>query len=114
MPTIEEIINEGFSLHQTGNFKEAETAYQEALSVNSENAEVCNLLGLLKLQQNDVKAAIEWIEKAIKISPEEYFYETLFQAFIRDKQYEKIVENESVINKKYSKKIMISNLTFNL
>ena len=102
MPTEEEIINEGFSLHQTGRFEEAETCYKQALSLSSENAEVCNLLGVLKLQQNDVDSAIEWVEKAIQISSDAYFYETLFQAFIRGKFYEKITEMESVINEKFS------------
>ncbi|MCQ2753714.1 MAG: tetratricopeptide repeat protein [bacterium] len=101
MPTIEEIINEGFSLHQTGRLEEAENIYHEALSVSSENAEVCNLLGVLKLQQNDVNSAVEWSQKAISISPEAYFYETLFQAYIRGKFYEKITECEQIICTKF-------------
>ena len=91
MPTIEEIINIGFDNHQCGRLAEAENAYQEALKLDCENAEVCNLMGVLKLQQNDIDTAIKWIEKAIDIKPEAYFYETLFQAYIRGGYYKKIV-----------------------
>ena len=69
MPTVNEIINIGFSLHQDGKLEEAENAYQEALKLGSENAEVFNLMGVLKLQQNDVEHALEWVTKAIKIHP---------------------------------------------
>jgi len=92
MPTINDIISEGFSLHQDGRLNEAETVYQEALTISGENAEVCNLMGVLKLQQNEPEIAIEWVEKAINISPQEYYYETLFQAYIRAGLYRKIAD----------------------
>ena len=103
MPTVEEIINIGFNNHQGGKLEEAEDAYQEALKLDCENAEVCNLLGVLKLQQNDVNSAIDWVEKAINRKPCEYFYETLFQAYTRAEYFEKITECENIILKKYPK-----------
>ena len=103
MPTIEEIINIGFSNHQNGRFEEAEIAYQEALKLDCENAEVCNLLGVLKLQQNDPDSAVDWVEKAINLNSCEYFYETLFQAYIRAGAYEKIVECEKKVVQNYFK-----------
>ena len=92
MPTVNEIINIGFNNHQGGKLDDAEFAYMEALKLDCENAEVCNLMGVLKLQQNDVDSAIDWVEKAINRKPCEYFYETLFQAYIRAGAYEKILE----------------------
>lgn len=103
MPTIEEIINIGFTKHQDGYFEEAENAYMEALSLDSNNAEVCNLLGVLKLQQNNIDSAVDWIEKAINTSPCEYFYETLFQTYIRAGFYDRIIECEKSVMKNYPK-----------
>ena len=90
MPTVNEIINIGFTSHQEGKLDEAETAYNEALKLDSENADLCNLMGVLKLQQGDVEEGIEWIEKAVNLKPCEYYYETLFQAYIRGGKYREL------------------------
>ena len=103
MPTVEEIINIGFNNHQDGRLEDAETAYQEALKLDCENAEVCNLMGVLKLQQNDVDSAIDWVEKAINRNACEYFYETLFQAYIRARKFDKIIECKNSVLKNYPK-----------
>lgn len=103
MPTVEEIINIGFNNHQDGRLEEAEMAYQEALKLDCENAEICNLMGVLKLQQNEVDSAIDWVEKAINRNACEYFYETLFQAYIRGGKFDKIIECEESVLKKYPK-----------
>lgn len=99
MANVKEIINIGFTLHQEGNLEEAESKYNEVLSLDECNAEVCNLMGVLKLQQANVDSAIEWVEKAIKISPNAYFYETLFQSYIRGGLHHKIIEKSSDILK---------------
>ena len=70
---VEKLINIGFTYHQDGCLDEAENAYQEVLTIDGKNAEVFNLLGVLKLQQNDVISAINWIEKAVEIKPDVYF-----------------------------------------
>lgn len=111
MPTINDIINIGFNNHQGGKLEEAELAYNEALKLDCENAEVCNLMGVLKLQQNLVDSAIDWVEKAINIKQCEYFYETLFQAYIRAGFYDKIIECEKSVLKHYPKNF---SLMFNL
>jgi len=111
MPTLNDIINIGFNFQQDGKFDEAERAYTEALSMGCENAEVCNLMGVLKLQQNDILTAVEWVEKAIKIAPCEYFYETLFQTYIRAGLFDKIVAYKDEITEKYPKSF---SLMFNL
>lgn len=110
MPTVDEIINIGFKNHQEGRLDDAENAYSEALKMG-ENAEVCNLMGVLKLQQGEVDTAIEWVEKAISLSPCEYFYETLFQAYIRGGYYQKLVECEKTVVMNYPKSF---SLLFNL
>ena len=97
MPTVNDIISIGFSLHQDGKLDEAENAYQEALKLGSENAEIFNLMGVLKLQQNNVPAALEWVHRAIRIHPCEYFYETYFQTCIRGGLYKEIVDCEHIV-----------------
>lgn len=111
MSTVEEIINIGFDNHQSGRLEEAESAYQEALNLDCENAEVCNLMGVLKLQQNEVDSAIDWVEKAINRKQCEYFYETLFQAYIRAGSFDKIIECENSVLSNYPKNF---SLLFNL
>ncbi len=96
---VNKLINIGFSLHEDGKLEEAEYAYQEALQQDNENAELYNLLGVLKLQQNDVISAINWIEKAVERSPESYFYETLFQAYVRAGLFKQIVKREDEVLK---------------
>lgn len=111
MPELQEIINVGFSLHQNGKLDDAEQTYLEALKLDSENAEIYNLLGVLKLQQNDVISAVNWVEKAVEKSPNAYFYETLFQAYIRAKLYKQIVLKEDEVMKSFSDNF---SLLFNL
>ena len=111
MSTINDIINLGFSYHQSGKFTEAELAYNEALNLDSENAEVHNLLSVLKLQQNETDDAIMLAERAIQLNPCEYYYETLFQAYIRAGAYNKIIAFKDIILSKYSKNF---SLFFNL
>ncbi len=103
MSAVNDKINKGFEFHQSGRLAEAESAYREALDLDNTNAEVYNLLGVLKLQQNDSAEAIELVEKAIQLNPCEYFYETLFQAYIRCASYEKIIYYENNVKEKYPK-----------
>ena len=101
MPTVQDIINIGFNYHQDGKLDDAENAYQEALKMDGDNAEIYNLIGVLKLQQGEPHTAIKWIEKAIERQQSAYFYETLFQAYIRVGYFNKIIENEHEILKQF-------------
>ena len=73
MPTVQDYIDMGFSLHQEGNLDEAESKYSQALKMDSENAEACNLMGVLKLQKSEIESAIGWTEKAIALESSAYF-----------------------------------------
>lgn len=97
MINFQELKNKGFSFHQNGCFDEAEKYYTEALKLNPQNAEIHNLIGLLKLQQNEIEKAVEWIEKAIHLEKNPYFYETLFQALAIQENYSSIISYENDI-----------------
>ena len=111
MPTAEDFIKVGFSLQQAGKLDDAETAYQEALKLDNNNAEIYNLMGVLKLQQNDVISAVHLAEQAVKKNPNEYFYETLFQTYIRAGLYKQIVTHEHEVMEKFPQNF---SLLFNL
>lgn len=98
---VNKLIDIGFALHQDGKLEAAEEAYQTALQTDSKNAEVYNLLGVLKLQQNDVISAINWIEKAVELKPDVYFYETLIQAYVRAGLFRQIIAREKEILEKF-------------
>lgn len=97
MINFQELKNKGFSFHQNGCFDEAEKYYTEALKLNPQNAEIHNLIGLLKLQQNEIEKAVEWIEKAIYLEKNPYFYETLFQGLAIQENYSSIISYENDI-----------------
>lgn len=101
MPATEELIQEGFALHQEGKLEEAETAYKKALEQDKDNAEIYNLLGVLKLQQQDVISAVHWVEQAVEKQPNAYFYETLFQTYIRAKLYKEIAKRAHEVLEKF-------------
>ena len=77
MPTTEDLIQLGFSLQKAGKLDDAEHAYLEAMNQDKNNAEIYNLMGVLKLQQNDVISAVYMAEQAVEKKPDAYFYETL-------------------------------------
>ena len=101
MPKTEELIQLGFSLHKAGKLEDAEHAYKDALSQDENNAEIYNLIGVLKLQQNDVISAVYCAEKAVEKNPTEYFYETLFQTYVRAGLYKEIVKREHEVTEKF-------------
>ena len=107
---IEKLISTGFVYHQENKLDEAESIYLEALKLDEKNSEIYNLLGVLKLQQNDVISAINWIEKAVEIEPNAYFYETLFQAYIRASLYKQIIKREKEVLEKFPDNFCSDNL----
>jgi tetratricopeptide (TPR) repeat protein len=111
MPTVEEIISIGFSNHKDGHLSEAEQAYMKAYQLDSNNPEVNNLIGVLKLQQGEIQESIDWIKKAIELKPCEYFYESYFQACLRGGYYNKVAELEKLILKDFPESF---SLLFNL
>ena len=100
---VEALIKAGFERHQNEELEDAENLYKEALKLDYNNAEAYNLMGVLKLQKSEPELAVDYILKAISIEPADYFYETLFQAYIRCGDYQGIISNEEVVKNLFPK-----------
>ncbi len=100
---VESLIKAGFNRHQNNELDDAENLYREALKLDTNNAEAYNLMGVLKLQKQEPELAVDYILKAISIEPQEYFYETLFQAYMRCGDYKGIIAYENTVKTLYSK-----------
>lgn len=94
---VKALIKAGFERHQNEELDDAENLYREALKLDTKNAEAYNLMGVLKLQKAEPELAVDYILKAISIDPTDYFYETLFQAYIRCGDYKGIIANEETV-----------------
>lgn len=87
-----EKFNKAFKLHSDGILDQAETVYNEILEENPNNAEVLNLLGILKLSQNKLEEAETFITKALSIKKDAYFYENLAKVYEGKKGFTKEIE----------------------
>lgn len=61
--------------HQAGELDIAEKIYREILAQDSQQADVLHLLGILLAQQKKYKEALQYIEQAINIDPNQPTYE---------------------------------------
>lgn len=75
-------FQQAFELHKQGKLDDAEELYNKVLEQDPENAEVLNFLGIINLQKFRLSKAEEFIQKAIAISPEQYFYENLAKVYL--------------------------------
>ena len=87
-----EKLNKAFNLHSSGQLDRAESFYIEIIKENPKNAEVLNLLGILKLSQKDVDTAEKYITKALSIKKDAYFYESLAKVYETKKEFSKEIE----------------------
>jgi len=111
MVNFQDLKNEGFKFHAENNLEKAEKCYIRALEIDSKNAEIFNLLGIINLQKGNINKALEWIKKAINIEKNAYFYETLFQAYIKIQDFQSIVSMEKNVEKLFPQEF---SLIFNI
>lgn len=74
---VKEQINIAIGLHQAGKLQEAEKIYSAILQESPNNANVLNLLGLLKLHDNKLQEAQSLLQKAVELYPCSYYLENL-------------------------------------
>jgi predicted O-linked N-acetylglucosamine transferase (SPINDLY family) len=63
------LLDLGLKLHGQGNLLEAKKAYEAALKENPQNPDLLHLLGVIASQTNNAKLAIDLIDQAIAIYP---------------------------------------------
>ncbi|MCB1598026.1 MAG: tetratricopeptide repeat protein [Gammaproteobacteria bacterium] len=66
----EALLSRAAGLHQSGQLDLAEPLYRELLGLQPGNGDALHLLGVLRYQQRDPAAAVQLIEAALKIIPD--------------------------------------------
>ncbi|MGR3174022.1 MAG: tetratricopeptide repeat protein [Candidatus Scalindua sp.] len=70
MANIENLFQNGYTLHQTGNLEEAAMLYHKILKSEPEHIDAIFLLGTLNIQQRNLEPATTFLKKAISLKPD--------------------------------------------
>lgn len=70
MHTINDLLKEGVSAHQTGDLAEATRLYQAALELDADNASAHNNLGFVLGQQQQWPEALAHLRTALRLNPQ--------------------------------------------
>lgn len=74
MTDLIEQLQSGLQAHQSGNTAAAEETYRQILRVDGSHPDALHLLGVLHLQAGEHQQAIDLIEKAIDVAPQNPIY----------------------------------------
>jgi len=66
---IQQAMELALARHRAGDFAQAEQLYRTVLSHQPNNAGALHMLGLLSFQAGNLKAALDWITRAIALNP---------------------------------------------
>jgi tetratricopeptide (TPR) repeat protein len=69
MPTVSELLQDGYQLHVRGQLEDAAKRYRQILRAEPRNADVIVLLGMVRDLQRRHGEAVEPYDKAIRIDP---------------------------------------------
>jgi len=87
-----ELLATALAHHEAGRFPQAEQLYRQILAVDPQNSDAWHFLGLLAYQFGQPKPAIEWMGRAVQLSPKKaLYYGNLALAFEADGQIERAV-----------------------
>src|SRR5262245_25893441 len=70
MGVVDELLTEGWKVHQGGKVREAEQLYQQALAVDPDYAPTWYHLGIAHHDQGRIQDAVSDYERAIELAPE--------------------------------------------
>jgi len=82
-----ELFDKAFKLHSEGSLDAAERLYIQILASEPDNAQVLNLLGIIKFSGNKPVEAEKYIKKALSIKKAPYFYENLARVYEYKKDF---------------------------
>lgn len=68
---LNEMVAQGHRLHQSGQFSKAESQYRQVLHTDENHVIANNLLGLLCLQTKRLDEAVQHIERALQVMPDD-------------------------------------------
>lgn len=92
-PGVVKKFADAAEVHRAGNLNAAEIAYREILTLSVDHPGALNLLGALFQQRGDNAAAIEFLEKAISVAPNNAdFYSNLSAAYFGSRNFDKAEE----------------------
>lgn len=66
---LKEKIETALKFHKAGDMKQAEKLYKEILDTSPNNGNALNLLGFLKISNNEFQEAVEYLKKAAVLHP---------------------------------------------
>ena len=67
-------LQNAIALHQQGQLGQAKAIYLQLLQIDSRNADVLHLLGVIAIQTGQYIAAVEMIDRAIEVNPNAAIY----------------------------------------
>jgi tetratricopeptide (TPR) repeat protein len=68
------LIEQGVHLHRARRFREAEYVYQAVLRENPQHPDALNLMGVLAIEAGRNTVALDYLRKAVKLSPKQAIY----------------------------------------
>ena len=80
---VQHLIEQGLLQHRAGRFGDAKTLYEQALALQPRHPDALHLAGVAALQGGDAGQAVELIQLAIEVLPENpVFHANLAQAYL--------------------------------
>ena len=67
--SVDTLFQKALSLHQSGQWDEAEDLYKKILNLEPQHFDATHLTGLLAYQKKDFNRGVEWMSKAIALEP---------------------------------------------
>jgi tetratricopeptide (TPR) repeat protein len=67
---LENLLKQAIADHKAGNLRLAEESYSQILSAEPDNTDALNAMGILRLQSENPRAALECFDRAARLSPE--------------------------------------------
>ena len=84
--TIEQALQQGVAAHNSGNFQEAERAYQAILQSQPKHPDANHNLGLIAISVNQIEAALPLFKTALNVNPNiEQFWVSYIDALVKAK-----------------------------
>lgn len=87
-----EISDKAYAYHQNKDFDKAEKLYLHLLSIQPEDTNVLNLLGLLYISKKKEEEAITYLTRAFVLKKSAYIATNLAKAYYFNKEYDKSIK----------------------